>query len=250
MSRIQQTALVIGASSGIGAACVGELVARGWRVAAVARRAEDLERICAEANAQGPGEASAHPGDVTAYADVKEQAEDAIAALGGELGLVIYAAGAMPRITPETWDTEQDLRVLETNLLGFVAWMNALAPRLQAQGRGSIVGISSIAGDRGRRGFPAYCTSKAAMDTYLEALRNRLHRHGVRVTTIKPGYIATAMTEGMEKLFWVKTPAFAAREIVQAALKGKHTRYVPGRWALVGLVVRNIPSFLFRKLDI
>jgi short-subunit dehydrogenase len=88
------------------------------------------------------------------------------------------------------------------------------------------------------------------MNTYLEALRNRVSRDGVTVTTIKPGYVATALTEGLEKMFWVASPETAARQIINAAESGKHTRYVLRRWWLVGFVIRSIPSFIFRKMDI
>ena len=241
-----RTAIVVGASSGIGAACARELAQRGYRVAALARRQERLEEL-----KSGPG------GDaISTYAhDVKdvEAVPDLFAGIVRDLGrldMIIYATGVMPKIEQDTYDFAKDREVLDTNLLGCVRWLNEAAPFMQKQGSGSIVGISSIAGDRGRVGYPVYNTSKAAMNTYLEALRNRLTRHGVRVTTIKPGYVATSMTEGMKGLFWVAQPEQAAKAIVSAAEKGRQTRYVLRRWGLVGMVIRNIPSFIFRKLDI
>jgi len=115
---------------------------------------------------------------------------------------------------------------------------------------GTIVGISSIAADRGRRGNPAYGASKAALDHFLEALRNRLSRYGVNVVTIKPGFVDTALTRGMPGLFWLISPDQAAAQILAAARRGSITAYVPWRWRLVGLVIRSIPSFLFRRMKI
>jgi short-subunit dehydrogenase len=121
---------------------------------------------------------------------------------------------------------------------------------MEAQRQGTILGISSIAGARGRRANPAYCTSKAALSTYLESLRNRLGRYGVKVTTIKPGFVRTAMTEGMGDLLWIISADEAARRSLAHARRGHGSHFVPGRWALVALVIRSIPSWIFRKLNI
>jgi len=242
-------AIVVGASSGIGAAVVKELARRGWRVAALARREDLLRQVCDATSSDGRPAPAPYPHDVTRSEEVPGLFDRIVADLGG-LDMVVYAAGVMPRIDDETYEFEKDRLVIEVNTLGCMAWLNCAARLFRAQGHGHVVGISSVAGDRGRRGYPAYNTSKAAMDTFLEALRNRLHRHGVRVTTIKPGFVDTAMTDDMEGLFWVIGPEAAARAIVGAAEKGRHTRYVPRRWALVGLVIRNIPSFIFRRMNI
>ena len=112
------------------------------------------------------------------------------------------------------------------------------------------MGISSIAGDRGRKGNPVYCTTKAALNTYLEALRNRLSEVGVHVTTIKPGFVDTAMTKGMPGLFWLISADRAAELILAAARNRVNIRYVPRRWWFVGTVIRCIPSFVFKKLNV
>jgi len=244
MTQAPKTAIVVGASSGIGAACVKELSSRGYDVAAVARREEPLQRL---ADAAPGGRILPVGHDVTRFDEVPGVFERIVDDLGG-LSMIVYAAGVMPRIDIDTWDTARDREAIDVNLTGCVAWLNCAAPLLQQQKTGAIVGISSIAGDRGRIGYPVYNTTKAAMDTFLEALRNRLSRHGVSVTTIKPGYVKTPMTEDVEGMFWVATPEQVAKATVDAAERGKHTRYVLRRWALVGLVVRNIPSFIFRKM--
>lgn len=242
-----RNAIVIGASSGIGAACVKELVARGYRVAALARREQDLAAV--KAACKDPEAVWVRAHDVRDLDDV-EAAFAEIAGRFGQVDMVIYASGVMPKITPETYDTAKDAETIAVNFLGCVAWLNLAAGFMRKAGRGRIAGISSIAGDRGRRGYPVYNASKAAMNAYLEALRNRVHRDGVRVTTIKPGYVDTAMTEGMKGMFWVAKPEIAARQIVDAVERGRHTRYVLRRWALVGLAIRMIPSFIFRKMNI
>ena len=115
--------------------------------------------------------------------------------------------------------------------------------------RGRIIGITSVAQDRGRVGRPGYCASKAGQDTFLESMRNRLWRHGIKVTTIRPGFVLTPMTEGM-RLRGAITADRAAQLILRARDRGAAVAYVPFRWRLIMSVIRAIPSFLFRRLDI
>ena len=108
----------------------------------------------------------------------------------------------------------------------------------------------SYTGERGRRGFPGYCTSKAALTTYLESLRNRCSRYGVNVVTIKPGFVDTAMTRGKKGLFWlVSADKVAKRTLALAKRRSSASAFVPYRWALVAAIVRALPSFLFKRLN-
>jgi len=246
----ERRAIVVGASSGIGAALVRRLAREGYRVAALARRAERLEELraaCAEDAAASGGEVLVHAHDVARAAEVPELFERIVRELGG-LELLIYAAGIMPRVERNEYDTEKDLAQLAVNVAGCIAWCNEAALLFGSQRAGTIVGISSIAGDRGRKGNPVYCATKAAMNTYLEALRNRLAEVGVHVCTIKPGFVDTAMTRGAEGLFWLIGADDAARQILSAARWKWNTRYVPLRWWAVGTVLRLIPSFLFKRI--
>lgn len=241
------TALIVGASSGMGAELARRLAARGYRVAALARRTEPLQALAAEA-ADGPGEVLPFAHDVLETSSVPAMFETAVAALGG-LDLFVYAAGVMPEVGPDEYDTEKDFLQLAVNLGGCVAWGNETARYMQSKRAGVLVGISSIAGDRGRKPNPAYHTSKAAMSTYLESLRNRLAGHGVHVCTIKPGTVHTPMTAGMEGLKWPVTVEAATDDILSAIDRKKNTAYVPTRWLFVSLVIRHLPSFVFRRLN-
>jgi len=244
--------IVIGASSGIGAALVRQLASEGYRVAALARRAEQLDELataCADDAARTGGRVITRPHDVLDTAEIPALFEELVRELGG-LDLVIFAAGIMPTRGPEEYDTESDLAMIQVNLAGCIAWCNPVANYFRTQRRGTLVGISSVAGDRGRKANPVYGTTKAGMNHYLEALRNRLGESGVHVCTIKPGFIDTAMTKDLESTPFMISAEKAAASILSAARGRVNTRYVARIWFWVMTVIRCIPSFIFRKLNI
>lgn len=231
----------------MGAELARRLAARGYRVAALARRTGPLEALAQEAEA-GPGSILPIGHDVTDAGAVPKLFEEVVTQLGG-LDLFIYAAGVMPEVGPGEYNTEKDFLQFAVNLAGCVAWGNEVALYMQSRRAGTLVGISSIAGDRGRKPNPAYHSSKAAMSTYLESLRNRLSQSGVHVCTIKPGTVLTPMTEGMDGLKWPVPVEAAVDDILRAIDKRKNTAYVPLRWLFVSLVIRHLPSFIFRRLN-
>jgi decaprenylphospho-beta-D-erythro-pentofuranosid-2-ulose 2-reductase len=242
-------AIVVGASSGIGAALARALARVGYDVALVARRGERLAELCKEIEDATPGaRARAYVHDVRDIDAVGDLFDRIVEDLRG-LDLLIYAAGVMPEIGPDDYETELDGVVVVTNLLGAIAWGNEAARWLATAGSGHIVGISSLAGERGRRGYPAYGASKAGLNTYLESLRNRLAPHGVHVLTVKPGFVRTAMLEGRSGLFWVTSAEDAAEQIVRALRRRRHTVFVSPRWRAIAWVVRALPSFIFRRLS-
>ena len=232
----------------MGAEIAKRLASQGCAVAIVARRETELHALAAEIQTRG-GRAYAYPHNVLDFGAVPVLFQQICRDLGG-LDAIFYTAGVMPRITEDEYTFEKDLSMIEVNVLGAIAWLNEAAVRFAATGSGTIVGISSVAGDRGRRGQPVYCTSKAAMNTYLEALRNRISRTGARVVTIKPGPVDTPMTRGLDKLPMLIAADEAARQIVAAAESGVHTAYVPGKWRYVMAILRAIPSGIFRKLNV
>jgi short-subunit dehydrogenase len=243
-------AIVVGASSGIGAAIAHELAAQGYDLGLVARRTGLLAEVAGSIRKAEPTcTVEVYPHDVRSLSEVSRLFEQIVEDLHG-LEWIVYVAGVMPPIEPDEYAIEKDRQIVEVNLLGAMAWLNEAARWFTAARRGTIVGVSSIAGERGRRGNPAYCSSKAALNSYLESLRNRLSRYGVHVLTVKPGFVRTAMLTGREGgTFWVISPEEAARTIVRAAGRRRKTIFVPARWALVGAAVRLIPSFVFRRLE-
>lgn len=222
----------------------------GYDVALVARREEELQQLAKRIQKEFPG-VGAYPfsHDVRAAEDVPALFDEIVETLGG-LDTIVYAAGVMPEVAEHEYNTDKDRLMVEVNLLGMIAWCNEAADFFHRIKEGVIVGIGSIAGDRGRKGQPGYNTSKGAQAIFLEALRNRLAEDGVRVVTIKPGYVDTPMTQHLGSLPMMISAETAAKRIVKAAQTSRGTVYVPGIWRFVGLVIVHIPSFIFRKLGI
>ncbi len=241
-----RTAAVVGASVGIGAEMVRQLAAGGVRVAAVARRLPELEKLQGECG--GPDKVRVYTHDVKHF-DEAPALFDRIVADLGSLDCLIYNAGVMPRVEESEYNFAKDREMIEVNLLGAMAWLNPAAAYMEARREGTLVGVSSVAGDRGRRGNPAYHTSKAALTTYLEALRNRLFRYGVHVVTVKPGPVRTAMTEGLKLPLMIDAPE-AARGALALAAAGTGEGYVPVAWQPIMLTIRHVPSIIFRRTNI
>jgi short-subunit dehydrogenase len=246
----RRCALIIGASSGIGAALTELLFDHGYYVAAVARREALLAELCDRLNEKvGEGPRALHYShNVTDFTEVPALFQQIAADLGG-LDLVVYAAAVQPAMDPDEYNFEKDAAMAKVNLMGAMAWLDQAAVRFQRAGTGHIVGISSIAAVRGRRGNPGYNATKAGFDTYLEALRNRLSQHGASVTTIRPGLVDTRLLENAARTFWVISPGQAAQQIFKAIKRRKQVTYVPARWRLVALMVTHLPSIIFRRLN-
>ena len=211
-------------------------------------RADRLTALCSEVNiAAGETRAVAYHHDVTDYASVPALLQQVITNLGG-LDLFIYNSGIALPTGFKHYNFEKDQRTTEVNYLGALAWLNPVAALFQSAKAGTIVGISSVAGDRGRVGNPSYNASKAALTCYLEALRNRLTRRGVHVLTVKPGYVATELTQGQKGMFLVASVDTTVNDIYRAIRRRKQVLYTPWFWGWIMLVVRHIPSFIFRRL--
>jgi short-subunit dehydrogenase len=241
----------MGASDGIGAALARRLAREGYTLALLARRAEKLESLCSEINQMaGEPRTRAYAHDVVEYEKVPTLLRQIVADLGG-LDLVVFVAGVnYPPGGLDKYNFENDHQMIEINLIGAMAWLNPVAEMFQSAKSGQIVGIGSVAGDRGRVGNPGYNTSKAGLATYLEALRNRLTRHGVNVLTVKPGFVQTEMLKAAQGATPFTIPVEkAVEDIWQAMKKRKQVIYTPWIWRWIMLAIQLTPSFIFRRLS-
>ena len=243
--------LIIGASDGLGAELARKFSQEGFSLALLARRKEKLDVLCAEINSSAKDRrALAYVHDVIEYDGVPDLLRRIVADLGG-LDLVIFVAGVnYPPGGIDKYNFENDRKMIEVNLIGAMAWLHPIAEMFQSAKRGQIVGIASVAGDRGRVGNPGYNTSKAGLATYLEALRNRLTRHGVHVLTVKPGFLKTEMLKAAQGATpFAIEPSQAADDIVKAIRKRKQVIYTAPIWRWIMLAIQHTPSFIFRRLS-
>jgi len=245
----RRRAVLVGASGGIGSALSRKLAREGYTLALVDRNKITLQSLCDEIN-QAAAEVRAviYEHDVTDYDSVPDLLRRIIADIGG-LDLFVYLAGIIYFPDINEFNFAEDRKVMEVNLLGAMAWMSEVAPLFQSARSGQIVGISSVAGDRGRVANPANSTSKAGLTTYLESLRNRLTRHGVHVMTVKPGMVKTDMLRGIQKPMFPAEPEQAADLILKGIQRRKQTIYATGIWRWIMLAIQHTPSFIFRRLS-
>ena len=140
-------------------------------------------------------------------------------------------------------------RVMRTNYVGPTLLMGALAERFERCGRGVLVGVSSVAGERGRAANYVYGSAKAGFTAFLSGLRNRLAASGVHVATVKPGFVRTRMTDGMDlPSRLTATPEEAAARVAAAIRRRRDVVYVRRIWRPIMFVLRTIPESLFKRL--
>ena len=237
-----KSAVIIGASSGIGRALAVTLSLEGYRVGLVARRTDLLARLQAELEAPCVIK--------TVDVSLPELAMPLLRELIEELRdveLFIVSAGTGFENPSLTWELERE--TIAVNVLGFASMVNVAVAHLEARGSGHLVGISSLAALRGNGIAPAYNASKAFVSNYLEGVRYRFKKLKlpVVVTDVQPGFVDTRMAGG-GRLFWVASPQTAARQIA-AAIRGRKRRvYVTRRWRLVGWLLRVAPDALYSRL--
>lgn len=241
--------LIVGATSAIAEAVARLFAAQGDALYLVARRPEALEAIAADLRVRGAAGVHAEVMDANAIERHAALLADADAALGG-LDTVLVAHGSLPDQAAAQQSVELALRELQTNALSVIALLTLVANRFEAQRFGTIAVISSVAGDRGRRSNYLYGTAKAAVSTFLSGLRQRLHRAGVAVVTIKPGFVDTPMTRDFPKgPLWAK-PERVARDIVRALERRQTVLYTPGFWRLVMTLIKAVPEAVFKRLSL
>ena len=240
--------LVLGATSAIAIATMRQYAARGAKFYLVARNAEKLAVVAADLQVKGSVEVHTSVLDLDDTEHHAALLRDADEKLGG-LEVALIAHGVLG----DQAAAEQDYRVIEqilrTNLLSAVSLVTWLANYFEQRGSGTIAVISSVAGDRGRKMNYAYGTSKAALTTFLQGVRNRVDRKGVNVLTIKPGFVATPMTAHLPGGILFATPERVGRGIVKAIDGRKDVVYVPGFWRAIMTAVRAVPETVFKRLN-
>ncbi|MCL9657539.1 SDR family oxidoreductase [Pseudomonas protegens] len=242
--------LIIGATSAIATACARLWAEQGNELFLVARNEEKLQHTAADLSVRGAKAVHQHYMDVNHLDEHPAMLESCLAAMQ-QIDIILIAHGTLPDQKACERDTKVALQELATNGTSVIALLSLLANHLETQRCGSLAVISSVAGDRGRPSNYLYGTAKAAVSTFCEGLRARLFKAGVYVTTIKPGFVDTPMTQGLAlPRPMVATPEQVAIRIVNGINNKVAILYAPGFWALIMLIIRSIPQPIFKRLNL
>lgn len=244
-----QTILIIGATSAIAEAAARQWAARGDTLYLLARNQDRVQAVAEDLRVRGAAAVETALLDV---ADFNAHAEAVTRALEtlGRIDVALIAHGTLPDQARSETDASYALREFTVNGTATITLAELIAQKLETQGHGTLAVISSVAGDRGRASNYLYGAAKAAVSTYLSGLRQRLSSRGINVLTIKPGFVDTPMTAPFKKgLLWAK-PEQVARGIVRAIDKRRAVVYLPWFWAGIMAVIRGIPEFVFRRVQL
>ncbi|HEY1724626.1 MAG TPA: SDR family oxidoreductase [Steroidobacteraceae bacterium] len=241
--------LIIGATSAIAEATARLFAARGDAILLVGRDAERLNAIAEDLKLRGAGLAVPYPLDLRELQLHSPMLEAAVARLGG-IDMVLIAHGTLSDQLACQASPALMVQEFTTNAISTMALCTLVAERFQAQRRGVLCVIASVAADRGRRSNYVYGAAKAAVVAFASGLRQRLYPYGVSVVTIKPGFVDTPMTRAHRKNGLWATPATVAGDIVRAMDRGTPVVYTPWFWRPIMAIIRGIPETIFRRLKL
>lgn len=242
-----KTALILGGTSDIGLALARHLAGEGWSLILTGRNLEYLRKIAADLKIRTGAEVTPLYLDAMDFKSHKafyknlEPAPDMCACVFGYNGNQDIALG----------DWRETENIIDVNYRGAVSLLNYVAADFGKRGEGTIIGVSSVAGDRGRQSNFMYGSAKAAFSAYLSGLRNRMHQFGVQVITVKPGYVDTRMTEEMDlPAPLTATPEQVATAIYKAYKQKQDSVYVLGIWRFIMLAIKVMPERFFKRMKL
>lgn len=239
--------LIVGPTSAIAHAVARHFARAGAAFFLVGRNATRLTAVADDLRAFGAAKAATFQMDVNDLAKHPAMWAAATETLG-PIDVAMVAHGVLPDQKACERDVDLTLASFQTNAVSTIALLTLFATEMERQGRGTIVVISSVAGDRGRQSNYVYGASKAAVSTFAQGLRNRLARRGVHVLTVKPGLVDTPMTAHMRKHFLFASPERVGQDIYRAILKGKDVLYTPWYWRFIMAIIVHIPEGIFKYM--
>lgn len=245
---MEENVLILGASSDMAVAIARQLAQEGYSLTLAGRNTERLSALEGDLRVRYKGMVSSVRFDALDFASHEgfyhslPEKPDIVICVFGLLGDQVEAQ--------QTWAHCQD--IIHSNYTGAVSILNVIANDFERRKRGMIVGISSVAGERGRQSNYIYGSAKAAFSAYLSGLRNRLFHQGVHVLTVKPGFVKTKMIENLPATPGPLTasPGKVAGSVSKAIRKKTNTLYVLPVWRLIMYIIKSIPEGIFKKLKL
>lgn len=241
------TVLLLGATSDMSIALAKEFGAHGYALQLAARNIEHLLPIQSDLKIRYNVDCTIHSFDALNF----QSHQSFFDSLSVKPDVTICVFGVMYEEDDAWGNWQLTQRMIDTNYTGAVSILNIVAKYYAAQKKGTIVGISSVAGERGRQSKLIYGSAKAAFSAYLAGLRNKLAKDGVHVVSVKPGFVYTKMTEDMPlPKPLTAQPAEVAKVVYNAVEKKKNTVYTKWMWRYIMLIIKNIPEPVFKKMNI
>lgn len=241
--------LILGATSRIAHELALRYAESGQPVFVAARDEAEAGRIAADVSVRTEGVCIAGRFDATdfdSHEPFLKQVRDAV----GPIQVAVLAFGEMGEQKTSENDFEAAHQVIDVNYTAAVSICERLAAGMLERSGGSIVGISSVAGDRGRQSNYIYGSAKGAFTLYLQGLRNRLFRSGVHVMTVKLGFVDTRMTYGMKTGIPIASPEAVSRAVFEAQRDREDAFYYPHFWRGIMSVIKAIPEVAFKRLSL
>lgn len=245
---VRPAVAILGITSAIARATANAFAEAGHPLVVAARDEAELARIASDLRVRYRVDVHAVAFDAADHASTESLCDRCVEEAKTLAGVVV-GFGFMDEQAAGQADSEIIRRTVNANLTESAVILERFAAHFEQQGAGFIVGIASVAGDRGRQSNYIYGSSKAGFVTYLQGLRNRLDKQGVRVLTVKPGFVDTKMTFGLPGLFLVATPESVGQTIHRAVQREKDVIYVPWFWRYILLIIRAIPERVFKRLS-
>ena len=242
-----ETVLILGATADIGEAIAYLFAEKGYPVYLAARNQQALEPLKSDLNIRFNVPVTTFQFDANDFATNdqfwKQLPEKPL------ITICVFGYLGDQQIAQQEWAESE--RIINANYKGAIALLNPIANEYEALKKGTIIGISSVAGDRGRQSNYIYGSAKAGFTAYLSGMRNRLSKSGVHVATINPGFVDTKMTEGLPlPKPLTAQPKQVAQAVYQAYRKQKNVVYTLWMWRWIMLIIKNIPERIFKKLNL
>lgn len=241
------TVLILGAASDMAVAIAKKYASKGFNVQLAARNTSRLQALQSDIKIRYHVQCTLHEFDALNY-ESHQGFFDGLAQKP-EQAVCVFGYLGENEVARANWS--ESAKIINTNYTGAVSILNVVSNYYASQKSGIIVGISSVAGERGRQSNYIYGSAKAGFTAYLSGLRNRMFHENVHVVSIQPGFVYTAMTANMKlpPLLTAK-PEDVASTVFKAAAKKKDTVYVKWFWRWIMLIIKSVPEFMFKKLKL